>query len=298
MIRSVQQNDQIGIIGVGAMGLPIVGFLAKAGFTVICADLNDDNLRQAVERGGQAATSLADLAGCRVVLVFVPTDDDVRSVAAQYAQFAIATDPVFVIHTSAQSGTCRQLHAELGAAGIHVVDAALTGGVRGANDGSISLMVGGDDEVVEAVRPAFAPWTSHVNHLGPIGSGQIGKTVNNMIHWGEIVAIVEALSLSNELGVDASRMREALKVGTTDSRTLRELEDMKFTWYEKDTDNAIATAAEVGREIGFTEVVRRYMRDITVENVDAMLTGGGRVELTGRQAEPHPKRERARSAQP
>ena len=281
MVKNVAAGDSVGIVGVGAMGLPIVKFLANAGFDVICSDVNQANLRLAVERGGRAASALADLSECRIVLVFVPTDDDVRSVAAEFALISSAEDPVFVIHTSAQSTTCRELYDELKPAGIHVIDAALTGGVRGAGNGTISLMVGGDVEVIDAVMPVLEPWTAFVNRLGPIGAGQIGKTVNNMIHWGEIVAVIEALSLGSELGVSPVVMREALKVGTTDSRTLRELEDMNFTWYEKDTDNAVAMAAEVGRDLGFTEVVRGYMREINVDNVAQLLEGRGIVELTG-----------------
>jgi hypothetical protein len=70
-------------------------------------------------------------------------------------------------------------------------------------------------------------------------------------------------------------------LGTTDSRTLRELEDMNFTWYEKDTDNAVAMAADVGLELSFTEVVRRHMREINVDNVAQLLEGRGIVKLTG-----------------
>lgn len=289
MVENVAVGDSVGIVGVGAMGLPIVKFLADAGFDVICSDVSEANLRLAVERGGRAASALADLSECRVVLVFVPTDDDVRSVAAEFALISSAEDPVFVIHTSAQSTTCRELYDELKPSGIHVIDAALTGGVRGAGNGTISLMVGGDAEVIDAIMPVLEPWTSFVNQLGPIGAGQIGKTVNNMIHWGEIVAIIEALSLGSELGVSPVVMREALKVGTTDSRTLRELEDMKFTWYEKDTDNAVVMAAEVGRELGFTEVVRGYMREINVDNVAQLLEGRGIVELTGDLVTPREK---------
>lgn len=289
-MRRVSTQDTIGIVGVGAMGSPIVTFLTDAGYSVVCFDLNAENLRRAEEAGARAAESLADLADCRVVSVFVPGDDDVRAVASQFKEISRAAEPIFVIHTSAQSRTCRELSADLREAGIRVVDAALTGGIRGAAVGSISLMVGGDDEVVEAIRPALAPWTSHVNHLGPIGAGQVGKTVNNMIHWGEIVAIVEALSLGHELGVAPARMREALMVGTTDSRTLRELEEMNFTWYEKDTDNAVAMAAEAGRELPFAETVRRFMRDITVDDVAGLLAGREGVGLSGRVTQPHAKR--------
>ncbi|MFD7443670.1 NAD-binding protein [Streptomyces sp. NPDC059909] len=174
--------------------------------------------------------------------------------------------------------TCKALTEELAPSGIKVVDAALTGGVRGAEAGEINRLVGGSAEDVLALE-RFAPWSSHVNHLGPSGNGQIGKTVNNMIHWGQIVSIVEALSLGLELGISPERMRPALYNGPTDSRTLRELEEMRFTWYEKDTDNAISMAAEIDRTLYFNPIVGEFMRGINVKNVAALLAGESIVEL-------------------
>lgn len=270
--------DPIGIVGAGAMGLPIVRYLTQAGFRVLCWDLDESRLNDAVATGGEAASGPADLGVCRALLVFVPTDDDVRAVAKEFAEVARAGS-YFVIHSSAKTETCRSLSAELAPAGIKVVDAALTGGVRGAETGEINLLVGGDAEDVAALEPVFGPWTSHINHLGPSGHGQIGKTVNNMIHWGQIVCIVEALSLGLELGLTPEQMRPALYNGPTDSRTLRELEQMRFTWYEKDTDNAVDMASEIDRTLYFSEIVRTFMRSINVNNVSALLEGKSVVEL-------------------
>ncbi|MEU4481118.1 NAD(P)-dependent oxidoreductase [Micromonospora sp. NPDC023966] len=270
--------DPVGIVGAGAMGLPIVRYLTEAGFRVLCWDLDPGRLNDAVTNGGEAASGPADLGVCRALLVFVPTDEDVRSVALEFAEVA-SPGAYFVIHSSVRTQTCRALTEELAPAGIKVVDAALTGGVRGARAGEINLLVGGAAEDVAALEPVFAPWTSHVNHLGPSGNGQIGKTVNNMIHWGQIVCIVEALSLGLELGLKPEQMRPALYNGPTDSRTLRELEEMRFTWYEKDTDNAVEMASDIDRKLYFSEIVRTFMRSINVANVAALLDGESVVEL-------------------
>jgi 3-hydroxyisobutyrate dehydrogenase-like beta-hydroxyacid dehydrogenase len=274
----ITTKDTIGIVGVGAMGLPIVRHLTEAGFTVVAYDLSADARAAAVAQGGVAAERIEELATCRVLLVFVPTDEDAVTVARRWARVA-QPGSTFVIHSSVKTKTCIDLTSELGERGIKVVDAALTGGVRGARDGEINLLVGGTREDVDELAPVFAPWTSHVNYLGKSGNGQIGKSVNNMIHWGQIVCIVEALSLGQELGLSPDVMRPALENGPTDSRTLRELEEMKFTWYEKDTDNAVAVAAEVGRTLHFAEIVRQVMRSINVENVAALLDGKSVVEL-------------------
>lgn len=270
--------ETVGVVGLGAMGLPIVKYLTEAGFTVLCHDLSADALEQATANGGAAVSSVADLAPCRALLVFVPTDEDVASVAKEFAGVA-EPGAIFVIHASVRTQTCKELTAELARSGIKVVDAALTGGVRGARDGEINLMVGGEAEDIAALAPVFAPWTSHVNHLGPSGNGQIGKTVNNMIHWGQIVTIVEALSLGLELGVTPEQLRPALGNGPTDSKTLRELEEMRFTWYEKDTDNALAMAEQIDRRLYFTPIVREFMRGINVDNVAALLDGKSVVDL-------------------
>lgn len=274
----ITTKDSVGIVGVGAMGLPIVRYLSDAGFTVVASDLSADARAAAVECGGVAASTFAELARCRVLLVFVPTDEDVVSVAHAWAPIA-QIGSYFVIHSSVKTKTCIDLTAEMAPRGIKVVDAALTGGVRGARDGEINLLIGGTQEDVEALTPVFAPWASHVNYLGKSGNGQIGKSVNNMIHWGQIVCIIEALSLGQELGLSPAVMRPALENGPTDSRTLRELEEMRFTWYEKDTDNAETIAAEVGRTLYFAEIVRQMMRSINVDNVFALLDGRSVVEL-------------------
>lgn len=276
-------EDEIALVGAGAMGAPIVGYLVGAGFPVVVCDLDPDRRSQAEALGARSTSTVDDLAGSPVALVMVPTDDDVRLVAGQYAKVA-AAGSVLVIHSSVQTATCLAVRDDLQPAGIRVVDAALTGGVRGAEAGQINLLVGGRAEDVADLAPVFAPWTSHVNHLGELGTGQVGKTVNNLVHWAQIVVLAEALSLGAELGVPATVMRPALANGPTDSRTLRELEEMRFTWYEKDIDNAVTMAATVDRELVLSPFVQKLMRDIDVPRMAALLEDRGIIELTGDKA--------------
>jgi 3-hydroxyisobutyrate dehydrogenase-like beta-hydroxyacid dehydrogenase len=278
-------EDRIALVGAGSMGLPIARHLVEAGFPVTVCDL-DPGRRDAAERFGAGSTSTVDdLGSCRVALVVVPTDDDVEAVAGQYGAVA-AGGSVLVVCSSVQTATCLAVEQALRPAGVRVVDAALTGGIRGAEGGRINLLVGGRAEDVADLRPVFAPWTSHVNHLGPLGTGQVGKTVGNLIHWGEIVLCAEALSLGAELGVPVSVMRPALQNGGTDSRTLRELQEMRFTWYEKDIDNAVRMAATVDRQLVLSTFVQRLMRDIDVAKMAALLEDRGTIELTGRREAP------------
>jgi 3-hydroxyisobutyrate dehydrogenase-like beta-hydroxyacid dehydrogenase len=273
-------EDEIALIGAGAMGLPIVKHLVQAGFPVVVCDLDAGRRAQAESLGARSTSTVDDLAGSPVALAMVPTDDDVRLVASQYGAVA-KPGSVLVIHSSVQTATCLAVQEALSGNGVRVVDAALTGGVRGAEAGEINLLVGGRAEDLADLQPVFAPWTSHVNHLGELGRGQVGKTVNNLVHWAQIVVLAEALSLGAELGVPPEVMRPALVNGPTDSRTLRELEDMRFTWYEKDIDNAVKMAATVDRELVLSPFVQRLMRDITVPTMADLLTGKGVIELTG-----------------
>ena len=273
-------EDRIALVGAGAMGAPIVRHLVQAGFPVTVCDLSADRRAGAEAAGARSTSTVDDLGGCRVALVMVPTDDDVRLVASQFG--AVAPDgAVLVINSSVQTATCLAVQEDLRPRGIRVVDAALTGGIRGAEAGRIDLLVGGSDVDVADLTPVFAPWTSRINHLGPLGTGQVGKTVGNLIHWGEIVVCAEALSLGAELGVPVGVLRPVLENGPVDSRTLRELQEMRFTWYEKDIDTAVQMAATVGRELVLSTFVQRLMRDIDVPRMAALLADRGTIELTG-----------------
>lgn len=132
-----------------------------------------------------------------------------------------------MICSSVRPSTCEQVGAAA-PAGVAVVDAALTGGLRAAVAGDINLLVGGEREALERVRPVLEPWTSGIHLLGPLGAGQVAKTANNLVHWAQI----ESFELARRHGVAPQDLRRALVQGPTDSRSLRELEDFRFTWYE------------------------------------------------------------------
>jgi 3-hydroxyisobutyrate dehydrogenase-like beta-hydroxyacid dehydrogenase len=260
------------------MGLPIIGHLTTAGFRVECCDNDPDRQRLAREAGASIVRDVADLSPCGVILLFVPTDDDVRQVSETYLK-AAAPGSVIVVCSSVLPETCAHIAEAAAGARATVVDAALTGGIRGAADGKINLLVGGETGDVARVASVFRPWTNNVHHVGPLGMGQVGKTVNNLIHWGEIVVITEALSLGAKLGVPVSRMREALKGGSVDGRTLRELEDMRFTWFEKDIDNAKSMAVDVPAELPIASYMQECMRSISVSAMADLLGDRATIEL-------------------
>jgi 3-hydroxyisobutyrate dehydrogenase-like beta-hydroxyacid dehydrogenase len=257
------------MVGLGAMGRPIVENIARAGFTTLAFDLSPD----AQAEGVTIVKSLADLAPADVVIVIVPTDEDVIDVVAGPDGLLQHGKPglTVVISASVKPSTCRELAAQGEKRNIRVIDAALTGGVRGAENGEINLLVGGPRETADAVADVFGAFAAHYHVLGEIGAGQIGKSANNLIHWAQIVAIDESMRLAADLGVEPAALRAALEQGPTDSRTLREIEYMRFTWYAKDIDIAEELAAPVGRDLPLARLSRELMKRITVASVHELL---------------------------
>jgi 3-hydroxyisobutyrate dehydrogenase-like beta-hydroxyacid dehydrogenase len=270
------ERDNAGVVGLGAMGRPAAEYLAAAGIPTIAYDLDPAALEAVGKKGARPTTSLEELAaGAKVMFVFVPSDADVRTVCSADGGLLAGAVPgsVIVICSSALPETCESIAAEGAHCGVDVLDAALTGGVRGAEAGEINLLVGGDEQVLDRVRPLLAPWCKSVHHLGGLGTGQVGKTVNNLVHWAQISAINEALRFGQRFGVAPSALREALKDGPTDSRTLRELELMRFTWHKKDLANAFAMAQTVQPpiELPVAATAREAMLSITVDTVARLL---------------------------
>ena len=259
---------KVGMIGLGAMGGPIAEHIARAGFETIAHDLAPDAAATGVRRVG----GVAEVAEADVVIVIVPTDEDVTAVVTGLIEHG-HPGLVVVISASVRPSTCRELAAKGAPHGVDVIDAALTGGVRGARDGQINLLVGGPPEVAERVREVFLAFATGYHVLGDVGAGQVAKSANNLIHWAQIVAIDEALRMAEALGVPAPALRRALQEGPTDSRTLREMEQMRFTWYVKDIEIAQDLAHDIGRSLPVAALSRTLMDGITVAAMRELLAG-------------------------
>ena len=266
-------TQSVGVIGLGAMGRPMAERLVDAGVPTTVLDVDPEVRRQVVDRGAKAAETLREIADNDVILVVVPSDEDVRTVCLGEDGLLSAPrrDSVIVISASVTPETCEEI-AEAGAPhGVSVLDAALTGGVRGAENGEINLLVGGDNSVLDRIRASLEPWTKAVHHLGPLGSGQVGKTVNNLCHWIQITGIHEAMLLGRRLGVAPSKLREALYDSPANSTTLQEIQEMRFTWWKKDIDNARKMAAPIDYSMPMTDQAYVQMAGITPERINSLL---------------------------
>lgn len=263
-----------GLIGLGLMGGPVARHLVHAGFALTCHDIDPEAVARAVEAGASSAPTPAGVAAdSDVVLVIVPTNDDARTVVAGEDGLLSGAAPgsVIVLCSSLTQTTCRELADAAQERGVALIDAPMTGGIRGAENATMTLLAGGDEAALDRARPVLQAISTAIHHLGPIGAGQVGKTVNNLIHWGEIVVITEALALGAKLGVDVTRLRPALMDASVDSRTLRELEHMKFTWHAKDLADALEMAEQAGQAMPAAELAQREMRAITPDRVARLL---------------------------
>jgi 3-hydroxyisobutyrate dehydrogenase-like beta-hydroxyacid dehydrogenase len=271
--EGAHMNMTVGVIGLGAMGRPMAEHLVDAGVPTTVLDADEETQGHVVARGATGARSPREVGDNDVILVIVPTDDDVRSVC--YGEDGLLASPkdgaVIVINASVTLELCEEIAEAAAKVGVSVLDAALTGGVRGADNGEINLLVGGDEKVLDSIRPVLEPWTKAVHHLGPLGSGQVGKTVNNLCHWIQISGIHEALLLGRRLGVAPSKLREALYDSPANSTTLHEIQEMRFTWWKKDIDNARKMAAPIGYEMPMTEQAYLQMAGITPDRISTLL---------------------------
>jgi 3-hydroxyisobutyrate dehydrogenase-like beta-hydroxyacid dehydrogenase len=271
--EGVPGQNTVGVIGLGAMGLPIAGHLARSGLAVTVHDTDATRSEAAAEHGCDVAADAAGV-GVRsaVTLVLVSTDDDVRAVCLDVLDRAPGS--ALVICGLVHPATIREIAAAAERPGHGgVLDAALTGGVRAAEDGRVNLLVGGESADLARVRPALDPWCASVHHLGGLGAGQIAKSANNLVHWAQICAIEEALDLARSHGLSVPAVRAALFDAPTDSRTLRELERMRLTWWAKDLDSVERLGHEIGRPMPVADMCRARMPSITVGSLAELLVG-------------------------
>jgi 3-hydroxyisobutyrate dehydrogenase-like beta-hydroxyacid dehydrogenase len=154
---------------------------------------------------------------------------------------------------------------------VHVIDAALVRGERGAEEGALVLYCGGAPEVVDRMRDACEPFTEAVVHVGDVGAGQVAKTANNILLWACIRADVEALRLGRALGVEPTKLREALAIGSGANRPLAEWGKHRLRWPHKDLEVALAVAAEAGVEMPLVSELPGLMQQLTADDLRELL---------------------------
>ena len=205
-------------IGLGAMGAPMARHLASRGLLAAVWNRTRERATElAVELGVNAPESLADVAAqSDLVFVCVSADADVRAVVAALKP-GLRSGSIVVDTSTVSMQTATDLAAELKVIGVDFLDAPLTGGVEGARNGRLSVMVGGDEAVLERARPAFEAFSLRVTRMGGVGTGQATKAVNQVMIGGIAEAVCEALAFGEALGLPRAELLAVLTAGAANS---------------------------------------------------------------------------------
>jgi 3-hydroxyisobutyrate dehydrogenase len=195
----------VAFIGLGNMGGPMAANLVKAGHAVRGYDRVDTSMARLTERGAQATTSISDaVADADVVITMLPAGAHVREAyLGEDGAFHAARDgTLFADCSTIDVATARALHGEGASRGFRMLDAPVSGGVGGAEAGTLTFMAGGTKEAFEAAQPLFAAMGKTAVHAGGPGNGQAAKICNNMILGVSMIAVSEAFALGEKLGLD------------------------------------------------------------------------------------------------
>ncbi|MEP6883053.1 MAG: NAD(P)-dependent oxidoreductase [Dokdonella sp.] len=203
-----------GFVGLGAMGQPMAGHLSRAGLLASVWTRTPANTKAiAAELNLEEPPSLAELAKrCNVIALCVPADTDVL---ADVEVIAANAQPgtIVIDHSTVSSVTAIEARNRMLAVGGEFIDAPVSGGVEGARNGKLSVMVGGEAAVLERVRPVLECYAARINHMGSIGAGQNTKAVNQVLVAGIAQGVCEGLALGDALGLDADTLISTLLSG-------------------------------------------------------------------------------------
>jgi 3-hydroxyisobutyrate dehydrogenase len=278
---------QVAFLGLGVMGGPMAGHLHRAGHQVAVYNRTAAKAGAWVEKhGGRAAPTPAEAAhGAEFVFACVGNDDDLRSVClGEDGAFAgMAAGTVFVDHTTVSAKVTRELHGLAHGLGIGFIDAPVSGGQAGAENGVLSVMCGGDAAPYARAEPVIAAYARICRLLGDSGAGQLAKMMNQICIAGLVQGLAEALAFGQKAGLDGAAVVEVISQGAAGSWQMvnrhKTMLDDRFDfgfavdWMRKDLGICLDTAAEMGARLPVTALVDQFYGD-----VQAM--GGGRWDTS------------------
>ena len=266
----------VAFLGLGVMGSPMAGHLARKGHTVTVYNRTRAKADAWVAaHGGRAASTPGEAAaGCEIVFACVGNDDDLRSVVlgAEGAFAGMEKGAVFVDHTTASAEVARELSTEADAAGLHFIDAPVSGGQAGAENGVLTVMCGGDEATYARVEPVIVAYAKSCRLLGPSGSGQLTKMVNQIAIAGLVQGLSEAIHFAKRAGLDVESVLEVISKGAAGSwqmenrgRTMNaEKFDFGFAveWMRKDLGILLAESRRNGARLPVTALVDQFYAEV------------------------------------
>lgn len=225
-----QTTLSIGFIGIGLMGTPMTKRLLDAGYIVNVWNRSPNKIDAVVSAGAHAMSSIESLVSeSDLVMLCVSDTDAVRAVVfgeqgiVQACEAVKASKAKLIVDFSSIDPEQTRLMADEVKQRINLdwIDSPVSGGVAGAEQGTLAIMCGGEESVVDAIRPILAPLSQRVTHMGPVGSGQVTKICNQMLVSCNVLVMAEVMAMAEKAGVDAGQIPEALKGGFADSIPLQ-----------------------------------------------------------------------------
>ena len=263
-------------IGLGVMGYPMAGHLAAKGHEVAVYNRTAAKAERwaAEHKGRRAATPREAAAGAEFVFTCVGNDADVRAVilGADGALAGMSSDAILVDHTTASAGLARELEAAGKAKGIGVLDAPVSGGEAGAKNGKLTVMVGGEQAPFDRAKPVMDSYGVSVMRMGPAGSGQLAKMVNQICIAGLVQALAEGANFAMRAGLDARKVFEVISKGAAQSWQMENRHgtmiegkyDFGFAvdWMRKDLGICLDEAERNGARLPVTALVDQFYKEV------------------------------------
>ena len=267
---------RVAFVGLGVMGYPMAGYLAKAGHdTVVYNRTAEKAERWVAEYGGASAPTPREAAeGAEIVFSCVGNDDDVREVLLgdDSVLAGIGEGGIIVDHTTASASIAREIYEKAAAKNVGFLDAPVSGGQAGAENGQLTVMVGGDPDVFERARPIIDCYAKAITLIGPVGSGQLAKMVNQICIAGVVQGLSEGLHFAKRAGLDPAVVIESISKGAAQSWQMdNRWETMvagefefgfAVDWMRKDLAIALEEARNNGATLELTELVDRYYAEV------------------------------------
>jgi len=279
--------QQLAFLGLGVMGYPMAGHLARAGHRVTVYNRTAAKAERWVAQfGGSAAKTPAEaVRDAEIVMMCVGNDDDVRAVASgdSGALSGMQRGSILVDHTTASAQVAREIAQAANAMGIEFLDAPVSGGQAGAENGKLTIMVGGDPEPFGRAEPIVATYARAVTLMGPVGAGQLTKMVNQICIAGLIEGLAEGLNFAQRAGLDPLRVLDVISKGAAQSWQMENrgktmvADQFEFgfavDWMRKDLAICLAEARANGASLPVTALLDQFYARIQAR-------GGGRWDTS------------------
>ena len=278
---------KVAFIGLGVMGYPMAGHVKAAGMEVCVFNRSPEKAKSWCEEfsGTSANTPAKAAEGCDIVLVCVGNDDDVRQVVMgeDGVLAGMKEGAVLVDHTTASAALARELDEEARSQGKKFLDAPVSGGQAGAENGALTVMVGGDQLVYDAARPVINVYSKFNKLLGPAGNGQLAKAANQICIAGVVEGLAEAINFAIKAGLNGEDLIETISKGAAGSwqmenryqTMLNDEYEFGFAvdWMRKDLGIALEEAKRNGVDMPMVKMVDDFYAEV-------QSNGGGRLDTS------------------